>query len=378
MMLCLVASMAFAACGEDNPTEPEVSIIGEWELEENSCTDNYIFYADGKYVHEFYEEGIDWVDVEEGTYEYSGDIIEFYRNEPNQYGTDYYIFIVLELTKNKLVINDEKATYVYYRVDSYLDRDDSDDGSGSSDGSGENSDISGDQLAKYIIGTWKDINSYYEDNRYYFLQDGNGYVEHSVAYDGVYRAAFQWAVEDDVVSIVYIGGSEYKYNVVIDSETMELTNTKNGKTTTYNKINNNGTTSVDYRNPPFVNYVEMYGNYYPLSKAIMRCKHAVGTNANMKHLQFFGDNEELTPMGVWFTYSTPYYEGINKEWSDGTYSIKSDSGFWIYSGAYCYRGTTYNGAGTLKIKTVNSVKVFDFTLDGGDIVGHLEGNWSYD
>lgn len=237
---------------------------------------------------------------------------------------------------------------------------------------------SDDSAENMIIGTWKEDNDLYKDNNSYFLQDGNGYQEYFSSYSGVSRSVFLWSFDDGVLTVIYVSGTEYKYSVQMSSETMVLTNIKNGKEKTYKKLNNNGTTDVDYNNPPFINYVEMLGVYYPISKAVMRCKHAAGTNANMKHLQFFGDNEQLTPIGVWFVYSTPYYEGINKEWSDGTYSIKSDPGFWTYSGSYCYKGTSYQAGGSLSIKTVNSIKIFDFTLDGGDVIGHLEGNWGYE
>lgn len=93
---------------------------------------------------------------------------------------------------------------------------------------------------------------------------------------------------------------------------------------------------------------------------------------------FYGANELLSPIGVRFMYFTPYYEGINKEWGDGTYTISSKSGHWIYGGVYTHDGAqSYRCDGKLTIKTSGKTKYFDFNLDDDDAVGHFEGYWSY-
>lgn len=244
------------------------------------------------------------------------------------------------------------------------------------DGASES--VANSPVGKNIIGTWSR-----GDGHYYYLNDGNGYCEEEDSYDGIFRSAFKWSVEDNVLKVVYLGSSTtYKYEVSISGESMSLTEIKKdgkkGNAKTYERINRKGTTTVKYKEPPFTNYVCINGYYYYISKAKIFCEHSKGRESNFKYIQLFGENESLSPTGVVFCYSTPYYEGITKEWSDGTYKIKSQSGFWIYGAFYNWRKQTSSRCdGTLTIKTVKSIKIFDFTLDDGEVEGHLVGNWSY-
>ena len=233
---------------------------------------------------------------------------------------------------------------------------------------------------KRIVGTWIDTN----DKLYYYLNDGNGYTEYTKSDDGVFRRAFEWTLEEDVLTEAYakddyFADANISHIVSFDSEGhITLTNTKNNKQATYRKINDKGTTSVKYNNPPFINYVRIYGYYYELSKAVMRCEHGNGTQSNGKYLNIFGANELMSPIGVWFNYFTPYYEGIDKEWADGTYKLSTKSSHWVYGGAYTYKGNMSGRCdGKLTIKTSGKIKYFDFNLDSGDAVGHFEGTWSY-
>ena len=235
-----------------------------------------------------------------------------------------------------------------------------------------------------IVGKWKDAGSS-NPKSYYFLKDGYGYAEYTKSDDGVFRRAFKWSLDDEVLTVEYdnddyFSQSNNSYIVSFDSDgNMVFTNVKTNKQSSYVNINNNGTTSVDYKNPPFVNYVRSYGYYYELSKAIMSCEHGAGTQSNFKYLVFYGANELLLPYGVRFMYATPYYEGINKEWSDGSYIISSKSGHWVYGGMYAYKNS-WSGRcdGKLTIKTVGKIMYLDFNLDDGDVIGHFEGAYSYE
>ncbi len=240
-----------------------------------------------------------------------------------------------------------------------------------------------DSTRNKIVGTWMDASGKIRST-YYYLKDGNGYDEFTKSDDGVFRRTFKWNLEDDVLTVDYdkddyFANSNNSYYVSFDTEgNMTLTNVKTNKQSGYVKINNKGTTSVNYKNPPFVNYVRIYGYYYELTKAIMKCDHGVGTQSNSKDLMFYGANEKLSPIGVRFMYFTPYYEGINKEWGDGTYTIKSKGDYWVYGGVYTHNSSqSYRCDGRLTIRTSGKTKSFDFNLDDGDAIGHFEGYWSY-
>lgn len=110
----------------------------------------------------------------------------------------------------------------------------------------------------------------------------------------------------------------------------------------------------------------------------MRCDHATGTEGSMKHLFFFGANGKLEPISARFMYSTPYYEGIDKEWYDGTYKIQSKNGYYIYGGLYCINNSWSSRCdGELKIESSGKIMTLDFELDDGDAVGHFTGSISW-
>ena len=122
MMLCLVASMTFAACGDDDKDEPGdngasngASIVGEWEYEYDGYYLGYIFNSDGTFGYEEVEEFTNECDYGYGTYEYSGNtLILFESDEPN----DPNVYAVLSLTASRLVLEDEYGDrYTLYRVD---------------------------------------------------------------------------------------------------------------------------------------------------------------------------------------------------------------------------------------------------------------------
>lgn len=229
-------------------------------------------------------------------------------------------------------------------------------------------------LLAHLYGTW----IYKSSSEYYsFLENGEGYRLVYAKNDGKYYHAFTWTLQDSLLNITYFEDKYFNaasndYQIAIcNADTLKYSNDK--FTYMLRRLNTNSTTGIDYHNPPYVNYLRVNGVYYPLCSAVMRCDHAIGTNANMKYLFFYGTNNLLQPTGAYFMYSTPYYEGINREWADGSYTIQSQSGFWIYGGCYTYNSYMSNRCdGQLTIKTVGQVKYFDFTLNG-NVFGHFEG-----
>lgn len=267
-------------------------------------------------------------------------------------------YTITSCNRSKMVLKDSNGTMLTYKKEGESIEDE-----GTEDSN--NGTIENNSVKKEIIGTWLKGDYYY-----YILQDGNGYYEGSVSYNGISRNSFEWSVEKNIFKIKYSGSSTtYSYEVSIEGEQMNLIEIKKdgskGNVYTYKRINSIGTTTVNYTKPPFANYVYIDGYYYELSKA------KYDTDANLKQIMFFGANEALTPTGVIFTYYT-YYGGI--DWEDGTYNISSSGKYGTYSAFYFWRKSKYNvDYGTLKISTKNSIKTFDFTLDGGEVVGHFVG-----
>lgn len=187
------------------------------------------------------------------------------------------------------------------------------------------------------------------------------------------RYAFTW---DIVNSCIVRTRLDHGYKVTIEFELLENGNMKRSSAE-YKKISDDGTTDVDYKSPPFKSYIlyaETY--YYELTKAVMRCNHATGTESNSKYLQLFGENGLLDPTGVVFCYFTPNYEGIDKYWPDGKYTLTSKSSNWVYGGWYIVQGAdSYRLDGELTIETQNQMKYIDFEFEDGT-TGHFEGKFN--
>lgn len=232
-------------------------------------------------------------------------------------------------------------------------------------------------LEEKLMGTWKEPH-FSNTILYHFLESGGGYYEEKNSYDGYKLSPFTWTIKGMTLEITWEKGNK---------RTIEISSIVDGNLVGYisnieiklAQISTERTTDFDYKKPPYVNYVRYYdGFYYELTKAVMRCNHANGTNSNSKYLQFFGPDGYLDPIGVVFTYFTPYYEGIDKEWYDGTYIINRKSGFWIYGAFYTMRGVDSGRCdGKLTIKTAGEIKFLDFNLDDGDLIGHFEGKFYY-
>lgn len=123
-----------------------------------------------------------------------------------------------------------------------------------------------------------------------------------------------------------------------------------------------------------VNYLVYQGNYYELSHAEMSQRHdytGTATGTNWKFLTLYSSDETY----IRFQYAVPEWEGIDKEWFEGTYNIQTNSEFWKYSYIIVIDGKvehTYQQTGTLTIKELSGgYLTIDFELD--NFAGHYEG-----
>ena len=240
-------------------------------------------------------------------------------------------------------------------------------GSGSSNGGGSTN-----ELELQLIGEWRNVSNSKET--LYILENGEGYVEKLKSYDGISWSPFVWTAENGQLTRKYFtSDSEYIYDVSFD-ENGNMTLTSDSISKEYKLISKEGTTNVNYKKPPYTNYICIFDYYYELYEVVMRCDHATGTEANMKHLFFYGANGKLEPIGARFMYATPYYDGIDKKWGDGTYTIRSSSDYYVYGGIYCLNNSWSSRCdGKLTIKSSGNIMTLDFTLDSGDAVGHYSG-----
>lgn len=121
------------------------------------------------------------------------------------------------------------------------------------------------------------------------------------------------------------------------------------------------------------NRLVYWGKNYNLVSATMSQHHAGASgNSNWKTLTF-SDNENNQ---LKFEYATPYYDGINLDWGEGTYRITQSSSFYQYNASFwrdgkCdFYGSSLEGKLTIK-KPSSNYYVFDFDLE--ILKGHFEG-----
>lgn len=97
MMLCLVMSMSFASCGDDDKDGPgsggdKADIVGKWESYDDGY-ECFEFFSNGTY----YEVNDEWSDS--GEYECKGNLLILDGDEEDPY-------TILSLTKTRLVLRD--------------------------------------------------------------------------------------------------------------------------------------------------------------------------------------------------------------------------------------------------------------------------------
>lgn len=185
-----------------------------------------------------------------------------------------------------------------------------------------------------LIGKWsRALNkSKTTIDSYYFLNNGKGYSErvNNSFGSGINYRGFEWNIDNNKLRLKWLADYINKTTDedIIDYKLKDNTLTIGSHTFTHE--NTNGKTDFDYLSAPF-NGCYFLGTYhYEISKVVATCSHGTGTQSNFKHLLFFGENGTLKPCGITVSYSTPYYEGIDNNWSEGTYRITNSSGHWIY------------------------------------------------
>lgn len=237
-----------------------------------------------------------------------------------------------------------------------------------------NDPISQNKLSRELIGTWQ-----YGQKYYYLLSNGEGFNQGKTSNDGISLETFIWTVNDDILTLYYDeSSSTYSYIIAsLEDDVLLLNDEDDGYKREWKRINRDGTSSIDYKKPPYECYIKSWGYYYPISKVITRCYHGYGGESNFKFLQFFGINGKLVPIGAVFELSTPSWDGINGDWPDGTYRITADGNHWVYGGYFIIDSRDSQPCdGSLKIKTVNNIKILDFELNDGNgmsAVGHFVG-----
>lgn len=242
----------------------------------------------------------------------------------------------------------------------------------------------GNKLAKQLIGTWKIKNN---SATYSYFENGEGLYENRNSNGAIFWKWYKWEVTDSIITLNYEADG-YSYTKVTPKKFIisyletgnciqyEYENGKKGDKWEYTKINNLGTSDIKYNSTPYESYIRIWGYYYPIHKAVMRCFHSTGTEANEQYLQFFGEIDLFNPAGAYLRYATPYYEGIDSYWRDGTYRISSSNSYWVYNFVYAKNNASYKATeGSITIKTANQLRVIDWRVDNGDCIGHFVGTF---
>lgn len=125
------------------------------------------------------------------------------------------------------------------------------------------------------------------------------------------------------------------------------------------------------------NYFNFNYKSYKIDRAEMSQRHGysgTGTGSNTKYLTFYCTDDTY----VEFDYNVAEWEGINKEWGEGTYKISRNGGYYKYGCLAKIDGKLKNRSnwdftGTLTIKKKSSnYYSFDFSLE--QMKGHFEGS----
>ena len=223
-----------------------------------------------------------------------------------------------------------------------------------------------------LIGKWELKQSSTKTKTYHFLSKGKGYADSSFDSskygNGLYRCHFEWYNDEETIYLRFEDDPEIatiKYSVSGNNLTLNQL--------TYSKISNAGSVDFDYTKKPYDSYIYNGSYYFPLIKVEAKCSHGTGTSANEKYLMFYGINNQITPVGLYFYYATPYYEGIDANWPNGTYKTSSKTGYWTYRIIGRAGRSVFSGnEGTLKIKTAGNLWIFDY--EGDDYISlHFEG-----
>ena len=151
---------------------------------------------------------------------------------------------------------------------------------------------------------------------------------------------------------------------------------KNGKTLSYR--HSTVSTTKPYGEVPYENgYIlnKNTGYYYQISMVKEFCEHAKsGEKTNWKFVQFFGEDGTLQPTGLYCYYTTPYYEGIDGTWMNGTYIMLGNAGSGYYKyGAVCYiRNSQPYLSSKDKLVVKKDGNKYEYDYIGDEVRLHLE------
>lgn len=222
-------------------------------------------------------------------------------------------------------------------------------------------------LSKSIVGKW-----YYDDGsqeQYFcFGADGTGYFE-AKKYKGSFKNSItrrwiqRWEIRNNKLVYKYADSSyESDCDIKIENKIFYFKYNTSSETP-YSRINNNEKYDLKYGATPYGAYIKFFATYYyPLSTVTQSCKHGIGQNANRKFLTFEGPNVEYRVL-----YMTPYYEGIDAVWSDGTYTLNPSyagpADYWVYYGnGYLDGSYQYVDDGNAKLKISHSGNIYTYTI----------------
>ncbi len=233
------------------------------------------------------------------------------------------------------------------------------------------------KIAEMLVGKWQRIPKTTRDNMafYVFNADRTGYFQEHEWYDGIQRDWIsKWEIVNSKLVFKWAGsGRTVEWEISISDDELVMINSAK-YSTTYRHINNSQTSSLDYKETPYKCYVCCLGVYYPLDVVVKQCEHGVGTEWNSKFITFRGVDES-----IWYQirYFTPYYEGIDNYWPDGTYKVNvpttASTSCWQYLGFMYVHGMKpcEDTNGTLKISHTN--KHYKYTYKSEDIEIYFEG-----
>lgn len=230
---------------------------------------------------------------------------------------------------------------------------------------------------KHLEGTWLDLSN--NKAYYYFTDDGKLTKESNKSSEGFIHVDYNYTIKDSILvtkKTGLSGTSEDEYTISIKKDTLFMKNYR-GVVSKYLKVDSEKPNKFNIL--PYESYLydSRYNTFYPIRTATMKADHGTGTLANFKFLILRAEySESLLPTGIMFNYSTPYYEGINREWGEGSYQISRSGGYHTYGITMCYIGgydaSNMLDGGTLNISKNSSYMVIDYKDKGGTLV-HFVG-----
>lgn len=356
-VMMMAVTLSLASCGSDNDGEGpdgddsiESLIIGTWECKHNANEKLvYTFHKDGSFESLSYDYGE--IYEEDGYYTINGKTVIL------SYGGDVESFEVKSTSRNKIVVNYDGRTLTFNRTSDATDDGDDDDDYDDDDN------IPSDELSKKFIGEWWKGNILDSRTQRFFCPNGKGYDIMTKRDNdfGIRYIAFTWRVESEDILYIHFedDSKETQYIYSLENDNLKL-----GDYAVFKKMDSKVDETFDTSKKPFANYIkDDIGYYYEIAKMTSGVRHATGgENMNERFLHFFGSNELLKPTGLRVAYYTPRWDGIDSEWSSGTYTISQPSGAYKYIALGWCDGLTLDAYDNdkLKISKNGSVTTYDY------------------